>query len=90
MKKNIHHNRDWLVTVMLTMLLILVVGLTIAIVSLSDKVSQLHKQEDFETKLITFKLPVSYITQEPECADKLLREMGIDNVRILNLTDSID
>ena len=37
---------------------------------------------DFGNKAGALRLPVSYLRQEPDCVNKLLKEMGIENVRV--------
>ena len=51
-------------------------------VGLRTDVAEMEARQDLSDKLEVLKLPVSFLMQEPECANKLLQEMGIDNVRI--------
>lgn len=43
---------------------------------------QVREKMELQDRLDTLKLPVRYIIEEPECSDRLIQAMGIENVRI--------
>ncbi len=48
----------------------------------ADLRHQVREKIELQDKLDKFKLPARYILEEPECSNRLIRAMGIANVRI--------
>jgi len=66
-------------TMMLAATLVLLLILTWLVADLHN---QVREKMELQDRLDTFKLPIRYILEEPECSDRLIQAMGIENVRI--------
>jgi hypothetical protein len=40
---------------------------------------------ELQGQLDTFKLPIRYILEEPECSNRLIKAMGVENVQIQSM-----
>ena len=75
-----HHVPDQRVTPVLLFATIVLVLVLIWLVI--DLRVQVREKAELQDRLDTLKLPVRYILEEPECSDRLIQAMGIENVRI--------
>ena len=68
--------------VLLAFCLCLLLLLAFWMADLRQSIMELEQRRDFENKITALMLPISFLTGEPECANILLAEMGIDNVHV--------
>ena len=68
--------------VLLAFCLCLLLLLVFWVADVRQSMTKLEQRHDFENKVTALMLPISFLTGEPECANILLAEMGIDNVHV--------
>jgi len=59
-----------------------IVLLVLTVTNLRHEVSELRDDRGFADKLSALNLPLQFISEEPECSNRLLGAMGIQNVRV--------
>ena len=70
--------------VFLKMLMIcIIILLTINILLTAQGLNRLKYYQKSKESLPCQALPIRFVMEEPECADKLLRSMNVSNVRVL-------
>ena len=74
--------RDALLLVSAVATLVVLVLLLFWVAELRQRLTAIEQRCHFGGKADALRLPVSYLRQEPECVNSLLREMGIENVRV--------
>ena len=82
------YRQDALLLTLLIVVVVLLILLAIWAAGLRQGLAAIEERRDFENKVDALKLPVRFVIDEPECANRLLEEMGIENVRVRRLDEA--
>jgi len=74
---------EWMLLVTRLLLIGTLLFLAIEVSHLQKAVSEIESDRDFYKKVAAMHLPLDFLTGEPDCANRLLERLGIDNVRLM-------
>jgi flagellar basal body-associated protein FliL len=71
-----------LVAALVVAIIVLMVALLAVAIMTRSALLEIQKERTFCDKVDILRLPVSFLSQYPTCANELLKAMGIDSVRL--------
>lgn len=74
--------RDVAVVALIAVLICLLVCQAVLVRTISKAIIKISEERTFCDKVNTLRLPIDFLVNEPQCANKLLESMGIENVRL--------